>query len=216
MNSRPIGSLALALAFLFGACGGDDGGSGSLTATTADTSGYGDGYDGRTSVGTAPRAGLPADGPEAMDAVYGDDLRALGLRVTRSRIVDAGEDGSMLPDANHLAVYVEPVDDLTPEQYLANIPALAKLFLPAVFDRWPEVGTFDVCQEPPSSGGSSTEPRPRSALAITEEQAAGIDWPAVTLEEMVRLHHAVPNGLTLAVDRTLSDSSAWPGSVPQS
>jgi hypothetical protein len=215
MTVRRTAALVAAVVLL-GACGGGDGDSGAEPATsTSSAEGYGDEYgdgnEGDRTIDTAPRDGLPADGPEAMAVTFGERLAAMGLRITRSRVVEAGRAGSMLPDANHLAVYVEPVESLRLDGYIANIVPLTQLFVPAVFDRWPGVGSFDICQEPSPSEDGSQDPRPMSVVALTREQASAIDWSTVSLGQMVESSRAVPNGLVLSVDERLSRSPDWPG-----
>ena len=60
----------------------------------------------------------------------------------------------------------------------------AQAFLPEVFERWDELRTFDVCQEPLPGEDDRKEPPPVTQLFGTRAEAADVDWQTVTLAEL--------------------------------
>ncbi len=68
------------------------------------------------------------------------------MHITRAALVDAENRRSAT--GTHLAVYVEPDGAYSPTAYLAGTATVSRVFLPFVFDRWPGLRSFDVCQEP--------------------------------------------------------------------
>lgn len=128
-----------------------------------------------------PGPGLPHQGDlEAIPAVYEPFLRPMGLRLTRASLVALDGDD---PPGTHLALYVEPVEASTTRGYVERIVPLAEVFATTVFDRWPGLESFDVCQEIPTPGA---DPPPfASQVTIHREAAGDIPWEDAGLAELL-------------------------------
>ncbi len=56
-----------------------------------------------------------------------------------------------------------------------------------VFERWPDLESYDVCQEPNADGVADTdEPLPVTQIELTKAENAAIDWDSVTVVDLVR------------------------------
>jgi hypothetical protein len=197
-----VAALSAVLALGAASCGGDDaadpapttGDAPSLTSTTADA---GD--------------GLPPAAASDLQAIYGEALAEGGVALTdRGGLIDRSG-GGYVPSAtgDHLALYVTPIGDRTVPEYIDGIVDVAVVF-DDVFERWPGLASFDVCQEPvdddPEPG---REPLPVTQIELTRAEAAAIDWDDVTVVDLVRASQADPPGLALRVSAGLSQSSAF-------
>ena len=190
--------LSMALAATLVACGSDDGAD--RAPTTIDPA-------------DAPAPGsLPPQDALDLEPIYGDALAELGLRLTpRGGLIDRSGGGYVSSAAGrHLALYVEPVDpDRTLEQYLDGIRSVTAVFAD-VFERWPELETYDVCQEPPDPDGSQEdEPLPVTQVELTRAQSEAIDWDTVTVADLVRGSFATPRQLTLRVSAELATDPVY-------
>ncbi len=129
---------------------------------------------------------LPPADPLALEALYGDELAELGVHLTdRGGLIDRTGGYESSSEGTHLALYVAPIGDRTDDEYVDGIVELARLFLPDVFDRWPGLETFDVCQELPEdeeTGYVSTV----TQIDIGRSAAADLDWDTVELADLVR------------------------------
>lgn len=148
---------------------------------------------------TAPvYAELPPDDEEAVAAMFGPALEDLGLRLTRAGLADSpgsGQDPSLRD--RHFALYVEPLDaDYAGAEYVDSLITSARVFLPRVFDEWPDLASMDICQEPPPGTDDRTAPVPYTVLEMSRDEAAQIDWSTVDVagllaardDGLVRLH----------------------------
>ena len=62
-----------------------------------------------------------------------------------------------------------------------------------IYDRWPGLETYDVCQEPTDPNGTQgPEPLPVTQIELTRAQSDAIDWDTVTAEELVRASRVDP------------------------
>jgi hypothetical protein len=97
---------------------------------------------------SAAGADLPPPTLAALQRRFDPQVKALGLRVSRGMLQNLQtyeED----PEGTHLALYVEPIKPgYTNAQYLENFTKLTHLLVPAVFERWKGLESFDICQEP--------------------------------------------------------------------
>ena len=184
--------VALAGGVLFvaaAACGGDGGGDRSAPDAPA----------GR-------RADAPGNVLSQFKQRYDAALAPYGFRVSRAGFTSDVSSESYAAGGHHLAVYAVPTRKLADEEYVAAIGPVAKVFLPEVFDRYPELQSFDVCEEPISD---EDEPRPRTQLVISADQAKLVDWSSTTTESLVRGTRSTPNTGNLFVDDDLTTSTAW-------
>lgn len=198
-------ALGAALVLALAACGGDD--DAGQAPSTVDSS----------SVTTAAPDALPPPAALDLEAVYGDALRELGLRLTdRGGLIDRSG-GGYEPSATgtHLALYVEPIGDRSAEEFVEGIASVAAVF-GDVFDRWSGLESYDVCQEPvedpPAPNGQpydASEPLPVTQIELTRAQAAAFDWATVTVEELIEASRADPPGLALRVASSLVRDPAY-------
>ncbi|MEQ1787797.1 MAG: hypothetical protein ABL966_12150 [Acidimicrobiales bacterium] len=196
-----VATTLLVLALGLGACGGDDDPS---TATTIDPASI------TTTTASTPEAGaLPPAGALDLEPIYGAALAELGLQLTdRGGLIDRSG-GGYEPSATgrHLALYVEPVDERTTPEYIDGIRDVAVVF-GDVFERWPGLESYDVCQEPEDDGGT-TEPLPVTQIELTAQQAAAFDWDTVSVTDLVQASLAQPPGITLRVGSALAKDPAY-------
>lgn len=207
MRRRAAIGASAVLVLTLAACGGSD--DAASVPSTVDPS----------SVTSASTGGAlpPADALD-LEELYRDALADLGLRLTdRGGLIDRSDGGyEPSPTGTHLALYVEPVGERTPAEYVDGIASVAIVF-GDVFERWPDLETYDVCQEPVEEASPSendpyydeSEPLPVTQIELTREQAAAFDWSSVTVADLVRAWKADPPGLGLRVSSSLTRDPAW-------
>lgn len=131
---------------------------------------------------TAP-ATLPPLEASAVAETYDDDLAALGLRLTaRGGLVD--EDREPDPEGSHLSLYVAPVGPRGDDAYVEGLIEVTALFARDVFERWPDLQSFDVCQEAVPPDGSDSAPA-RTQVTLTRAAAAAVDWDSTDLADLM-------------------------------
>lgn len=203
-------SGALLVALGAAACGGDE--TADTTPSTTDTS-----ADTTTTDSVAP-GDLPPAGALDLEPIYGPGLAAIGLQLTdRGGLIDRSGGGyEPSADGRHLALYVEPIDDRTVAQYIDGIRDVAVL-LSDVFERWPALESYDVCQEPLGDGAAEpgTEPLPVTQIELTKEEAAAFDWDTVTVVDLVRSSRDEPPGIALRVSTDLINDPAFEAIVDE-
>lgn len=201
-TARRAATTALLLAVAAAACGGgDDDGTAarapstvSSTATTAQPPGTtaAPGSTEATTVVTEPNPtdlppleSLTEDDLAALQEVYGPPLGTLDLLVTRGGVVE-------YRGGNHLQLYVEPttaVDANTAQVYLDRMLTSFQVIVPLLFDAYPEMDSFDLCQEPvPTAEQPRAEPgyeEPVTLLLLTRAGYESIDdWSTATLADL--------------------------------
>jgi hypothetical protein len=132
---------------------------------------------------TAARGSLPPSDRKALVAIFGPQVRELGLRVTRAALVDRTQERN--PRGTHLAIYVEPIGDYTPQDYVDGTVAVTKVFLPSVFARWKGLRSFDVCQEPRPAVDDRESSPPETQVFATRAGSRLIDWSDVDVAAML-------------------------------
>jgi len=101
-----------------------------------------------TNRASAAGTDLPPSTLDALQRRFDPQVEALGLRVTRAMLQNL-QTYEQDPEGTHLALYVEPIKPgYTNAQYLKNFTKLTHLLVPAVFERWKGLESFDICQEP--------------------------------------------------------------------
>ena len=137
-----------------------------------------------------PRAddgSLPPAGALDLEPIYGDALAELGLKLTdRGGLIDRSG-GGYVPSAegNHLALYVEPIDDRTTPQYIDGIRSRGG----GVRRRVRAVVRPRLLRRVPGARGAddpSPEPLPVTQIELTRAEAAAFDWDTVTVVDLVR------------------------------
>jgi len=185
-----LGSLALA------SCGSDQGDSGSAApaATTAD--------------GSTPREAYPPNDYEALAAIYDPMLEPQGLHLTRGALIDRSDGGYQESDeGNHLALYVEPIDEttFTTEDYVAGVYDLTALISPYTFERWSELDSYDICQEPPNGEDDRPEPFPATQIELDRAFAESFAWETNNLVSLLAAVDAA-DGARITVGKAVADN----------
>lgn len=157
-------------------------------------------------------ATLPPHTIEQLAPILDPMVQPLGFRVTRASLISL-DDYQPTPNGTHLAVYVVPIDDRTTDDYASEIVPLAAALLPDVFDRWPLLRSFDVCQEPFGWDGEGTPPS-YTILDLDRGSASGIDWGALELSELVALSTLDPD-ITLSVHEDVGRSATFQTALDQ-
>ena len=127
--------------------------------------------------------GRPPSSRKALVSIFGPKVRPFGLRVTRAALVNP--EGKRDPNGTHLAIYVEPTGDYTPQDYIDGTVKVTKVFLPYVFQRWSRLKSFDVCQEPRPSVDPRPVPAPETQVYATRAGARLLDWKTVDVATMI-------------------------------
>ena len=196
--------LALGLAALLAsglvACGDDDGADDEATPPTADAD------------------ALPPAAALDLEPIYGDALARVGMQLTdRGGLIDRTGGGYVAsPTGQHLALYVEPIDDdRTMQEYYDGILDVALVFSD-IYDRWPGLETYDVCQEPPDpEGDQAEEPLPVTQIELDRAQSDAIGWETATVEDLVRGAHEDPPALTLRVSPAMATYAPYAALVEE-
>lgn len=171
-RAASAGAMVIAALLLFG-CGDPSSGSASGGTTTAPA-----------------REPLPPTDFAELQAIFEPMIEPLGLTLTRGALIDRSDDGyKVSEDGRHLALYAEPIneEDFTAEVSLATFYDLTALLAPYVFERWSDLETFDVCQEPPVSVDDRPEPFPETQIDLPREAAESFDWAGGDLSELLYL-----------------------------
>ncbi|MEX0826473.1 MAG: hypothetical protein WD184_06980 [Acidimicrobiia bacterium] len=157
---------------------------------------------------TLPSGGtdLPTTDFDTLAAIFDPLLEPLGYRLGRAALIDL-ETYEESPEATHLAVYLTPLAAKSPDEYAAEIVPVARVFLPAVFETWPGLESFDVCQEPFEFEGD-TPPPGLTVLDLDRAAAEAIDWASLDLAGLLdaRQEHA---GLFLHAQSAIKSSATW-------
>jgi hypothetical protein len=140
---------------------------------------------GGASAGAAPRNGsLPPSARKDLVAVFKKKVAPFGLRVTRAALVNPKQERD--PKGTHLAIYVEPTGEYTPQDYIDGTVDVSKVFLPYVFSRWRGLKSFDVCQEPRPTVDDRPAPPPETQVYATRAGSKLVDWKTVDVATMIR------------------------------
>jgi hypothetical protein len=154
---------------------------------------------------------LPPNDFDELADIFNPELRPLGLVLTRGALVDTDDGGYRRSDeGNHLALYVEPTRSYTPEDYARGIVPSAQVFLPEVFERWPELETMDVCQEPIPGTDDRDEPPPVTQLYVSRAESRSIEWRDVELPDLVATAARGNRGFTLYVSPAITSDPSYP------
>jgi hypothetical protein len=152
--------------------------AGALACTSAVgcSSGSGDGDSARA---------LPPNDKAAIERFFAPALERLGVRLTRGALVDL-KTGKPSATGTHLAVYVEPAGDFTPEDYARGTVQTLRAFIPTAFERWGGLTSFDVCQEPLPAADTRPEPPPVTTVDLTKAASDKVRWDDLDLARLLR------------------------------
>jgi hypothetical protein len=128
---------------------------------------------------------LPPNDKAAIERVFAPELERLGVRLTRGALVDL-KTGKPSATGTHLAVYVEPTGDFTPEDYARGTVQTLQAFIPGAFERWGGLTSFDVCQEPLAAVDTRPEPPPITKVDLTKAASRKVRWDDLDLARLLR------------------------------
>ena len=191
---RGLAAVVVALVALSVACGSDSGGSSGGPSSAS---------------GDEAAAALPPNDVDQLAEILDPLVEPLGLRLTRGALVDLDAGYEVADDGTHLALYVEPIGPYAIDDYVEGIGTVAALVTPLVFERWPELETYDICQEPPVDEDPRDEPFPATQVTVTREQADAVDWSTAGTVDVLAAYLDEPRGLDLVVSQTVRDSDAY-------
>ena len=139
--------------------------------------------------------GLPPGDDAGLAEVFQPFFDPLGLEFTY---------GSVQQD-RHLALYVEPTGPATDQQYLDRLLSSAATIIPFIFAEYPDLNSFDICQEPVPVGPDDPEhPEPRTVVVLTRKGAESVaDWSTATLADLIRASH-IGRGTEVRVDAAIA------------
>ena len=154
---------------------------------------------------------LPPNDFERLSDIFDPQLKPLGLHLTRGALIDRSGGGYReSANGHHLAVYVEPTGEYTLGQYAEGIVSSARVFLPEVFQRWKDLRTFDVCQEPLPGVDDRKEPPSVTQLYVSRAEVKSIRWKTVTLPELLAAKDPARESFTLYVAPEVMSDPGWP------
>ena len=186
-------ALGLALIIMLASCGDD---TGSAAPTTAGVP-------------------YPPQEIEALGEIFDPHLEPLGVRITRGGLIDRTGGGyEPSPEGNHLALYVEPIDDdaYDTADYVQGLGTVTALVTPMVFDRWSEIETYDICQEPPADVDSSDTPAPYTQIEIDRTAAESVDWDEADASTVIELGRTAQ--MRLVVTPVIREHPAYAAADP--
>lgn len=149
---------------------------------------------------------LPPDAFETLAAIFDPIVEPFGYHVGRAALIDRATYRET-PAGTHLALYLTPLVAKSAEDYVADFLPLATAFVPAVFDAWPGLISFDVCQEPFAWEGS-TAPPGLTIFDVDREAASQIDWESVDLAALIAAD-AILDGLDIYAQPEIRDTDSW-------
>jgi hypothetical protein len=133
---------------------------------------------------TSSSSSLPPSARKELVSIFAKRVKRLGLRVTRAALVNPAQERDA--KGTHLAIYVEPTGDYTPQEYIDGTVDVSKVFLPYVFTRWKGLKSFDVCQEPRPAVDDRPTPAPETQVYATRAGSKLVHWKTVDVATMIR------------------------------
>ncbi|MDP2623624.1 MAG: hypothetical protein Q8Q29_07505 [Actinomycetota bacterium] len=149
---------------------------------------------------------LPPPGLAALATLFDPLVEPLGYRVGRATLIDRATYRAT-PDGRHLALYLTPLTAKTPDEYATDFLAIARTFVPVIFDHWPRLESFDVCQEPYDWEGA-TAPPGLTVFDIDRESVGAIDWQTVDLAGLLFAEGQL-EGLEIFAQQEIRSAPVW-------
>ncbi len=147
---------------------------------------------------------LPPHERDDLAALFDPMVESLGYQVTRASLIDRST-YQVDADGGHLAIYVAPTADVSSDQFAMDFPLLTSVFLPFVFDQWPELDSFDLCQEPFNS--TDDTPPSLTVIDLTRDAAAAVAWGELGLTEIIALDSR--QGISIWARMEVRNSATW-------
>ena len=159
---------------------------------------------------------LPPNDKAAIERVFAPKLARLGVRLTRGTLVDL-KTAKPSATGTHLAVYVEPTGDYTPDQYAAGTAKTLRAFVPTAFERWGGLESFDICQEPLPGVDDRPEPPPVTKVTLTRAASDKIRWNGLDLSALLTdANRLGTRALSVYADPRVRDTSTYQNAVARS
>jgi len=158
---------------------------------------------------------LPPGSRADIEKEFSSAVAKLGLHITRAGLASQLGSRDYDPAGRHLAVYVESDGPVGADVYVANLVPVAQIFLPEVFERFPQIDSFDVCQEPPPGVDDRAEPRSWTQVLVTRRQVPAVDYDRLDLAQLVSAAYLPPPRLSLSVVPEVARSPLWSRAVSQ-
>jgi hypothetical protein len=208
---RTVVAAVVAAVVLVVGCGSDDdtgGGAGADTSAVTTSVVAPDGPPGATLPEIAE--GFPPADTARLKAIFDPLVEPLGVRISRGALVDRSDGYDVSVTGEHLALYVEPIDEdsYTVDDYVAGIFTVAAAVSPTIFEDYPGVDSFDICQEPHSDDDDSLEPFPVTQIELTRADHDSYDWDDGDLVSFLRLLRNSDDARIL-VGRTIVGAPAY-------
>jgi hypothetical protein len=200
---RPTIAAAVAgltlLAPIGGCSGDDDNAYEAPTTTTAPPDGPG--------TTAAISDGRPPEDFDALAALFGPALDGVDLELTRASV-------SELRKGPHVALYGVPAADAdAPQDYLDRLLPSVVAAGKIAFDQFPDVASFDLCQEP--TGSPTESPPPITIVVLTREQWESVpDWDDAALADLLRAA-SLGDGGQVEVPDEIGDLDEWQAAVEE-
>lgn len=175
---RAVALLAVTAALAAGCGDGTDPEPASAPSTTTEAT---------SPPGLPPLESLTEDNLTGLQDLYGPALAPLDLVITRGGVTE-------YRGGNHLALYVVPTGDAAddgPAGYLQRMLPSFTAIRPLLFDAYPELDSFDLCQEPVPDAAAAPLPDgqfpPASTfLLLSREGYESVDdWDDADLADLL-------------------------------
>ena len=147
---------------------------------------------------------LPPHERDDLATLFDPMVSPLGYKVTRGSLVDRST-YEVDADGGHLAIYLAPTADISTDQFANDFVAIVRTFLPFVFEQWPNLNSFDVCQEPFES--TDETPPSLTIIDLTRDAAAEIAWSELDLAGIIALNERP--GISVFARTAVRDSATW-------
>jgi len=147
---------------------------------------------------------LPPHEREDLADLFDPMVLPLGYKVTRGSLIDRST-YEVDADGGHLAIYLAPTADISTDQFASDFVAIVETFLPFVFEQWPNLNSFDVCQEPFDSAEET--PPSLTIIDLTRDAASGVTWGELDLSEIIALNERP--GISVFARTVVRDSATW-------
>ena len=81
-----------------------------------------------------------------------------------------------------------PSTPTTPSaDYADNFLVLARIVGPELMQRYPDLESYDICQEPPAAEQDDPYPPPATQIDLDRAQVESLDWDTATVADLFAL-----------------------------